>query len=321
MSASSFGSLDEFILAGTADATASQGSSVPASEDTPANADIQTQAAGVTFAAAGMALASMPGEYININDLVQMTAWNSAPGLASLSAQVRIMRADGELITTTLAIGSLTHDRLPNVGTITQTEGFIVGVVVGPVGVALTRGQCFVQVSVVRGTGANQVTTLGLVADYVTSTFPPSWPNGTYRSSTEGPGWTHVAVGPAPGPGAFPSIQVPQNGKWRVISAFYNWQSSAVAGARAMGLIIAEPAGTIYLALAAFTQAASLLWSYNFLLGMPFSTAAGTRQTITLAQDIELDENGTISGANLGFGDPGDGGSPMQCLVEEWIDV
>jgi|SRR5579872_557307 len=295
-------------------------SQIPAPVDSGGMSSSTTAAAAVSWGAEGSPAVSMAGEYINVNDSIQFTAFNSNAALTSLTAQLRIMLPDGTIQITPLTIGSLSADRTANVASLSQVEGFLLAVVVGPPSAATVRGQTYVTVNIVRGAAPTLLTTLQLVADYVTTSFLPSWPGGELKSSVDGPGALLAYQSTLPTHGANPLIDSPAGVVWRIISASVPLTTDGVAGNRTVQLSVSIAGGSPLTMQMPFAQPASETVTYTWGSGVPFSPAASTGQAAPLPVDFRLAapiEVKTITGGL----DTNDQYNKLSLLVEEWINV
>jgi hypothetical protein len=280
----------------------------------------QTEPPAITLGAKGGPAISLDAVYITQDDFLQLSVWNSNPALTSVTVQIRMLKPDGQIVITASSISGLTSDRTQNVETFGQLEGFILGVVVGPPGVAVLRGQTFVNVALVRGTPAAPLMTEVLLADYLTSALQPSWPYGRVFSAVEGPGWVHTIASAAPAPGNQAAIVQPPNTRWRVISIETSLQTSNFPGPRTVVLDIIDAVGnTVMLIPAAAQQTASLTWNYTFGSNLSLfqanvylSAPIAATQTMGAGTQFEVGAQALNVADQFGV---------TTMAVEEWIDV
>ena len=123
------------------------------------------------------------------------------------------------------------------------SEGFLLGAVI-QVDKAV-RGQCFVQLILVRGQ-AKQATILGevLLQDYVTTTDDLSFPQSPIRSSLDGKGNIYSITGPDPGGANTAVVPVPLGVRWYVKHARIQELTSVADAFFAIMLTISDGTGT-----------------------------------------------------------------------------
>lgn len=303
-----FDTLDELDAASAAD---SQGSS----DFTPG-----TQPAAISFVTDLVQPASQPGVYVNVDDTIELLVTNSSSVVTSLTAQVRILLPDGTVQYSQLTISGIPATYVPQSATLTQVEGFILSVVAGPVGSGVERGECFVQVNVVRGADPTQLTTVALVADYVTSGFLPSWPFGQLRSAIDGRGTLKL---PQVGGGAGQHILMVTSvavQRWRLIGIYASLHTDATAGQRPVRMEITSPGGGTFTVSAPFTQAPNVTQEYVWGAAMAYSPSAMAVLSAPLPQDLVLPGGTSVQVAASNAGGT-DGWTFLVLTVEEWIDV
>jgi hypothetical protein len=308
----SFDTIDSFA--------ASVGSDAPLASAAPAPFQSQTEEPLIGFAATGAPSVSMPGFYITPDDSIQMSVWNSAAALTSVSFQLRVLKPNGTIVIEEHTINNVTSDRTQNSILFQQLEGFLVGAVVGPSGVALSRGQTFVQVAVIRGSPQSPLMTMVLVADYLTSAYQPSWPFGQPGSATDGAGFIYQPVGGQPPVGGNASIVQPAGTRWKIHSIMSQLQTSAAVGNRQFQFRILTGSPFGWISTAAATQAASLTYNYQIAPGTNLDATVPQTQTMPLPTDLILRGGVTLETTAIGL-QAGDQFTPVGVLVEEWLDV
>jgi hypothetical protein len=307
-----YASIEELIAASAATAAADQ----PVAEPFVS----QTQPPKISWGVNGNPDLDIAASYIEAIDVVQLTAYNSNPLLTNLSAQVRVLLPDGSIQTSELTINQLTHDRTPNVAQMSQIEGFILAVVVGPPSVASGSGQTYATVDIVRGAAPTLLTVQRLVAAYVTSGFLPYWPGGSLESATDGPGAFLTYFVTAPAAGATPNIFQPTGTVWRVIAGTSNLNTSATVINRSVFLDITVPSlGTdVYRVQSTNLQPASKGFVYSFGDSVDYGNGASVC-TFPIPRDLRIvGAELSLEALNLQAADQF-GGFSVQ--VEEWIDV
>jgi len=280
----------------------------------------QTQPPQITWGTQGEPAVSMAGLWITPDDSLVLTVWNSNPLLNTVTVQYRVLKPDGTLVVESFALNNLTANRVANSISVAQLEGMLVGVVVGPPTVALSRGQTFVNVSVFRGTTQNPVWTETLVADYLTSGFYPAWPYGRVQSATEERGYIYTAVSPVPVVGVPPVLALPAGARWRLMSVSFTYNAIGGAASRQVILQIAMNGGDVYQCAASSVQAPGTNATYTFAAGFPLVNAIAGNLLGPLPNELILAGNTAIELTVLNL-QAGDNFSVMVAAVEEWLDV
>lgn len=298
-------------LAGTQAEATDQGAAAPAAPS-PVPTDF-------TFSASGGSNVSMPGLYVTPDDNLVVNAWNSNPNLTSLAVQIRILQLDGTLQITGFVLPNLTHDRTQNTASFQLPPGMIVGAVIGPPGIAMSEGQCFANLAVVRGTPTNPLMQLVLTSGYVTSGYQPSWPYSTMRNATDGRGYIYQANASEPAPGVAITITVPAGARWVVRSLYGELQTSAAAGNRQV-IMEAIINTSVFQVPAPSVQPASTDSFYTFapIGGAGFGPV--TQQVGPSPFEIYFPA-GSVLELRCPNMQAGDQFIQMQLIVEEWVDV
>lgn len=261
----------------------------------------------------------MSGFYVNTDDALVVTIWNGAAALTQLTVQLRMLQLDGTVLISGFNCPKLTADRTPNTFTFPLAPGIILGVVAGPPGVPLARGQCYVNISVARSASGSELYTQTLAGEYVDAAFWTPWPGANLRHAVDGPGYIATYQGSVPAAGANAVLNQPPHTRWRVMSVQVELTTNATAGNRYVNLDVFS-GGTLVAALPAESVIIqSTQDSITWGAGMP--VLADLLQT----QGSSLPEDMYISGGVLKTGNQGvlatDQFSSLTALVEEWIDI
>jgi hypothetical protein len=280
----------------------------------------QTQPPAISFSPQGNPTVSMAGFYITLDDTIQLTAWNGNPLLTSIVVQIRVLKPDGTLVIEAVVLNNLTSNFTANVAQFSQLEGFVVSAVVGPPGVALQRGQCFVNLSVVRGAQASLIEVAGLIADYLSTAFQPCWPQGQVQAATNGAGAILFLTGTEPTPGNEAIVNQPAGTRWLVTSCGVQMQTSAAAGNRQLSLTFINAGFQLFKAQASVMQAPSTTATYSFGIGVPMDGSSPLAQLIPLPSALILSQSCTLETVveNIQAADQVSG---LQLALQEWIDV
>jgi hypothetical protein len=294
--------------------------SAPAPDSTTQAALPPATDAAISFGSTGAPSVAVPGFYITADDTIQLTVWNSNPALTTVTMQLRVIKPDGTLIIQQQALNGITADRTANVAVLQEMDGFIVGVTIGPPGVAIARGQTYVRLAVVRGTLAAPIMQVVLLSDYVSSAFQPAWPAGRVLSAVEDAGWITTLNGTQPPVKADATIQQPASARWRLQSAQIQVNTVATAGARHFQFIISHGGNQMFFGSAAADQPANVGVQYNLAPGLPTQAVSPTVQTLALPIDLIVSQQALLSTAVLGML-TGDQVGGIVLAYEEWIDV
>ena len=198
-------------------------------------------------------------------------------------------------------------------------EGWLTSVcVVNNVAGGNQRGT-FISVVLIYGAATQPVVTEVLCSGYCNPIVGPTWPSspieratqglGNYRSIT---GTAHTGTNLSETPGA--------RRFWRLYSFRFSLTTSAVAGTRAISLVIKDGSGnTVWQQWAQATQAPSLTQSYQFGCSLGFEeTTLNNGQVTTGLPPFYLPFGYTI-GTIVTALDAGDAFTAPQYVVEEWI--
>jgi hypothetical protein len=294
----------------------------PAPPDTNSSPDFTLAAPGsqISFATAQVSPASQPGVYIGPADSVLLTAYNSNNLLTSVTCQLRILNPDGTITITALTIPNVPANRTAASAVFTTTEGWILGAVMGPPGVAVSRGQCFVTLAVVRGAPPTQLVTMALIADYLTTAFQPSWPWGTLKSAVDGSGYIATYQQAPPGGAGGPELNQPPNTRWRVMAAFCEYITGAGAGNRNILFEIVPAGGGLLVFGCNTNQPPSISYNYTWGVTLQLGPSAPNAVQGNTPQNI-ITLGGTVYSVQAEGYSVGDVYDNLQVQVEEWIDV
>lgn len=309
------GSYDD--LDALADTSAAIGADLPSPPDASAAAPPATS---FTFGPSGGPSASMQAFYVTADDQIQLSAWNSNSNLTSIKFQARLLRVDGTIVILSYVLNGLTSDRTFNGAVFQLTEGFLLGVVVGPPGLVLARGQCYCSVEILRGAQPSILWTTVLISNYLTTALQLAWPFGEMKAPTEGPGYVYGIAGPLGG-ATTTTITVPPNALWQIQAVSSNLVTDAVAGTRQVQLNILSGGGlTILIASAPGTQGPGLGYHYSWGNGLALDAHTPTNQTAPLQSGLLL-QAGTVITFSQSNADPGDAWSPVIAQVIEWLNI
>lgn len=137
------------------------------------------------------------------------------------------------------------------------------------------RGECYVRVDVVRGTGA-RVPLGTLIAGYVGGWVSRAWPGDALESPIDGPGRMMTATGATPANGANPVLLCPMFTRWRLVAVRAVLTTGAAVATRAPLLGIKHDGGYVHFSPPNRTQAASEVITYSWGAGITSPATAGS---------------------------------------------
>ncbi len=290
---------------------------VPPVGAAPATAEhfqVASQRPAVKFLSRGVQPPSQV--YVTNQDVLTLLAASSQTAEA-ITVTYRLLRADGELISGQF-IFPITGDNNLNVKSEPLAEGFLLSLAVQARG-ATTRGQTFARLFLQNPSLGVLVPSYMLMADYVTTAMSAAYPNGRVLMPTEGPGFVHGVAIAQPAAGTSIFIDVPNNVRWRLITAFGTLTTSAVGPARDVLLNIFANGLVIYDGGAGKTQPAGVGFSYTWAAGVPPMFDGVTEVIQPLPNDFILPPVANIE-FNTFFLDAADQWTSGAVLVEEWLD-
>lgn len=257
------------------------------------------------------------GLYVTDDDTLRISTFGSLTGLI-LTVRVRAIGLDGQSIVT-----GETHvpnsDRTVATSVVRIGAGWLLGCEAFVSTGSPRRGQLFVLVEVVRGSGTTGTPLQTLIQDYATDTSRLSWPGSAIRSSAEGPGVVRLVAGSAPAAGAEISETVPTNARWRPLSIFTSLVTDGNAANRDVSLTLDDGATVWLRAPAGQNHIASLTTRYVWSPQAVRFTIAGDRTITVPIPDTILMGGSRIRTVTTAV-QVGDQYAAPQLLVEEWIE-
>lgn len=299
-----------------ASATDSASTDTAAPPDTStANTVIQTQPQ------AAPPVSSQPSLYIDSNDVMVFTVWNSNAAITSLALTLRVITPAGQVSTQQMILPKLTSDRMANVETMNLQEGNLVSVMVSGLGAAASRGQCFASAKIQRGGQTNPPAVFNLFSDYVTSGNFPQWPNGRNLSGLDGAGFiTTYQFGPVAA-GQEINILVPAGVRWRIVSWGTKIVTSAAAGNRTPTFFLSSEApAVVFILTSQIVLGAGVTVLYFIAPGLPVYSAFVGIQLMPAPIDLYVDAGYNFFTQTVGL-QAGDQWVTANLIVEEWLDV
>jgi hypothetical protein len=281
------------------------------------------------------------GLYVNRNDTLLITVYNSAIGQANLDIHLRILLASptasvpgqpdspssggavNPISNSTLSLSQsypLLQTRAPQQFVFPLQEGLltVLGAAISP---AFSRkGQTHVTVILQRGESFLGGQSGQLFSGYVCSPTSISWPGTSPVYPTDGAGWLHSVNLGNPAAGAEILFTVPFNARWRMRSFAANYSIANSGIARTHHIQIKDASGNlVYQAAAQQTAAINQPVVVSASPGGNLSTADTQTINLPLPGDTILSQGFTIGTFTSQIVAP-DQYSAIWAQVEEWIE-
>lgn len=267
------------------------------------------------FTADGLQTPQTP---ITKDDRLVIRAWNTVGGVI-LRIRARLLCPKGRIIPFDFQMKPAAT-RVATDASIALVEGWLLDVALIAVAGAPRRGQCFVQVGLLRGGSAFADIAVLLVSDYIAEGAALGWPGGLIRSSVEGPGIIRSILGTDPPPGAEIVETVPANARWRLHAFNFVLTTDATAVTRTPSFIIDDGTNILWSLTTEFFAGAGPSTSvrYNLAaLAQGGGIAAVANPTWIPRFDLMQGWRMRTSTANL---QPGDNYAAPRMMIEEWIE-
>jgi len=253
---------------------------------------------------------------VSTNDqlLIRVRNSNAAP---LLHVFARLLLPDGTVVPNDWAIVP-DATRAVNSFTFPLDEGFLLSAAVVATAAGVTRGQCYVQVVLLRGNVTQNFQGYLLTEGYVSNTTALGFPGGPSSYAFEGRGTLRSIGGTTPAAGAEISETVPTAAIWRLISFRYTLVTSAAVANRLPQLLISDGANTLAQVGAAVSIAAGVTTVFSYAQGVQ-AVASQNGQTWCFLPFSEYLSAGFKIQTLTAAIQAADQYSAVQYLVEEWI--
>ena len=281
---------------------------------------------------------------MDLSDSLVLSGASGQPG-EKLYANLRFIQEDkifADQITLDLSAG----DRTVKQATYNFSSSFFQGVCTSQIQlsdvsveatVATTRGQTFARLNLFRkGVSTGQATTTKptkcvILSDYVTTMVTACLRNSRNFTPIEGPGYIYPIAFAIPPVGTDWTITVPPNVRWKLVSGFAGFATSAANVQRCPRIQIQEGGTVCWLVPSLTSIGPNLLATYSFAgisvpLTNPINTVYATGApgiynfVIPTPPDLRLIGGSSfISSETVGL-DVGDQWGGPNLLVEEWLD-
>jgi hypothetical protein len=255
--------------------------------------------------------------YVAVEDRMRVTIVNSLAGI-EVDCLLRLMLPDGQIIPMKQAFNPGAA-RAAQLFEFDLCEGFLLDVSVTTPTAAARRGMCFVDVTLIRGTGATALPLCNLIDAYVTSNGNQGWPVADNYDSVLGEGSLRAVQIANPAAGAEFSTAVPVGARWELVAITAQLVTAVAAANRAPAIQITDGAAHV-LANIPFvgTQAASLTQFYSAQEGGP-AFQSGNNNLTGLARNCKLLQGWTV-GSLTTLIQAADQWQNIWLHVMEWIE-
>ena len=252
--------------------------------------------------------------YVTRDDRLYLRSRNSVAGL-SLSLRARFQDPDGQVLPQSFDRVPAS-DRSADFITFDMGEGYLLGLAVTAGAAVVRRGQCYVEVGIIRGGTTGGTIVQRLLSGYVTTSSEVAWPAVDPPGHLDGAGALRSVLGTDPGAGVEVSEAVPTDSRWRVRSFRVQLVTSATVANRRVHLIIDDGANILLDLAAGDTQAASLTRNYNFAPDGFARVAQDNEIYVPIPPDLWLPQAARLRTSTTAI-DAGDNFGPPRYLVEE----
>ena len=250
---------------------------------------------------------------------LRITSWNSLVG-AVITIQGRYFDANGDS-TAFQFVHTPSANRLPTTQDFPLNTGAIANVVVYVSSGNPLPGQTFVQVSLIQGLSGATMPLGTLIQGYVTAQQVLAWPGTPLQDTLSGGGYVRSIINPAPGVGLNPTITVPTNARWELVSILSSLTTDATVGSRWPFLDLFSGSAGLAFIPAPGDQGASETLTFVWAEGMPLAALfrpgtvlGGLPARFPLLAGYQILMLGGILG-------PADAWQLQSIVVREWIDA
>jgi hypothetical protein len=179
--------------------------------------------------------------YVTVDDSIEVTMATSVTGI-EIDLGMRMQLANGEVIPMVYPFFP-PNTRAATVKLQNLPEGFILSATLSTPTAGVRKGQCFANVSLVRGTVSAPQDLYGLIAGYVVTGNDIAWPWPDADISVDGVGLVKDAQITGTAAGADFTTTVPAGARWTLQSIQAQLTASVAGGNRVPHLVITDGAG------------------------------------------------------------------------------
>lgn len=265
----------------------------------------------------GLQIASPSAFYCTGEEFLRVTSFGSLASI-ELAIRSRFLLRDGGIVAS--ADRHIpTSNRTAASTEIQLAAGWLLGAEVHATSGSPRRGQLFVIVDVIRGSGAGATVVQTLLQGYATDTSRLAWPGSPILSSIDGSGVLRSVAGTDPAANTEISETVPTNARWRLHAARFPLVTDANAANREVSVTFDDGVNVLCRVPSRVTHVASTTITYSLFRDSALETVAqDTERTIRLPW---LDLQGGMRWNTVTTNrQVGDDYSAPRYLVEEWIE-
>jgi hypothetical protein len=256
--------------------------------------------------------------YITRDDKLYIRARNSVTA-AAVTISGRIHQPDGH-IHEFVFVHTPNTDRSVSLEAFDLGEGYLVGLAVHASAGTVRRGQCWVELGLLRGLTAADSVRQVLGRDYVSTDDAWGWPGAPNKSSLHGPGAIRSITGTDPAAGVEISETVPTNARWKPLAVRFELVTDANAANRSMQLSFTDGSAVYQRTIDNAAQTLSQTRRYNFALGAHFlSAGAASGEFVNVLPEITMLGGHIFASVSTNLQAADNYGAP-QFLVEEWLE-
>lgn len=269
----------------------------------------------VGFARKGIA----PGafSYVTRADRLYLRSRNSV-STTVVRISGRLHQPDGDIHEFTYLHTPAT-DRSASLEAFELGEGYISGLAVDIATGTVRRGQCWIELGLLRGVTAAASVRQVLGRDYVSTNDAWGWPGAPNKSSLHGPGAIRSITGTNPIAGAEIVETVPTNARWRLLATRFALVADANAADRGVLIELTDGTTAYHHTRQHDVQTASQTRTYNYAQGALFEAGVLFSEHHNVLPDA-LMGGGHVWQTVTGSIQVGDDYGAPQYLVEEWLE-
>lgn len=257
--------------------------------------------------------------YIGDDNFLRVQVQNISAA-TNVTIRTRMMRSGDGAITTSEDIFQVQQSGAVQTFFINMSEGFLLSVIAVCENTQILRGLLFISVELCHGSRQNVHRDALLIQDYVAQTYAASWPGGTLKLSTEGPGAIAYQIIGSGGAGAEFAMGTAANIRSRLMTLCMRFITSAVVGNRFPRIQIAGNGNLVFTASVAAAIPASTVAFISIYPGAGQPSVSNNIHLIPIPQTLMLNFSPVISTSTTAL-DAGDAYSQIFAMSEFWIDA
>jgi hypothetical protein len=259
-----------------------------------------------------------PGLYIDVNDQLHVAiAGNSATDPAIVN--VRILGTNGKITPLKFVVNG-GAGRTFNVNRFQLVEGYLQSVTIVSNGAESSGKLIYAVAALVRAPFGAKEQYHTLCAGYVYLELGMSWPNAPAQRMGEGAGAIRSTTGTVPGAGVDITETVPAGARWRLISIRATLTTAVAVANRLVSIVLDDGANIYADSPSNFTQAASIVNTYNAFDSCPYQNVPfNLRTNQPLPSNVLMMPGHRIRTVTTGI-QAADQWTAPQYLVQEWFE-